>query len=64
MERFYKLEEVKAILRVSDSTVRRYIKSGRLKHQRLGRAYRITETALKEFLDSMIPENEQGGNSQ
>jgi excisionase family DNA binding protein len=51
MENIYRLEEVRAIIKVSDSTIRRYIRGGKLKYQRLGREYRITETALREFLE-------------
>lgn len=58
MENLYKLEEARKILKISDATIRRYIKSGRLRSQKLGREYRITETALKEFLEEQA---EKGG---
>ena len=52
LETLYKLEEVRAILKVSDATVRRYVRSGKIRHQKLGREYRVTESAIKEFLDA------------
>jgi len=58
VENLYKLEEARKILKISDATIRRYIKSGRLRSQKLGREYRITETALKEFLEEQA---EKGG---
>jgi len=58
VENLYKLEEARKILKISDATIRRYIKSGRLRSQKLGREYRMTETALKEFLEEQA---EKGG---
>jgi len=50
MENYYKLEEARNILKVSDATIRRYIRNGKLKYQKLGREYRIAESALRELL--------------
>jgi len=50
MENYYKLEEARNILKISDATIRRYIRSGKLKYQMLGREYRIPESALEELL--------------
>ncbi len=58
MEKLYTVNEVKQILKISDSTIRRHIKDGRIKTQSLGRQHRITETALQEFLNS---QNENKG---
>ena len=63
METFYKLEEARNILKISDATIRRYIKNGKLEHQKLGREYRITETALKEFVDAQNKNKRTGENS-
>jgi excisionase family DNA binding protein len=51
LEKIFTTNEAREFLKVSDATIRRYIKSGKLKSQKLGREYRITETAIKEFLD-------------
>lgn len=47
----YTIKEVSEILRVSQMSVSRYIKAGKLKGSRLGRIYRITESDLKAFLN-------------
>ena len=57
-ETLYRLEEVRTILKVSDATVRRYVRSGKIRYQKLGREYRITESAIKEFLDAQNPPKE------
>lgn len=54
MEKLYTVNEAKEYLRISDPTIRRYIKDGRLKTQRMGRQHRITETELKAFFDRQI----------
>ena len=58
MDTYYKLEEARAILKLSDSTIRRYMKNGKIKYQKLGREYRITETALKEFMNAQNKQKE------
>jgi excisionase family DNA binding protein len=49
-ERFLSLEDVAARLQVSDQTVRRWIKSGKLTAYKPGLEYRIREADLQEFL--------------
>ena len=51
MEKLFTTTEVGAYLKVSDYTVRRYIKQGRIKSIKMGTKHRITEDALNEFLD-------------
>jgi excisionase family DNA binding protein len=46
----YTLPEVCDILRISDATARRYLKSGRLRASRVGRAYRVLGSQLLEAL--------------
>ena len=57
MENIYTLEEVRTFLKVSDATIRRYIRDGKLKYQKLGREYRITESAIEEFLETQNGRN-------
>ncbi len=46
----YTLAEACQILRVSDATIRRWIKSGKIRYARVGRAYRILGSQLLEAL--------------
>ena len=48
----YNLNEIMQILQVSRPTVIRYIKNKKLKAFRVGNAYRITEEALREYIES------------
>jgi excisionase family DNA binding protein len=45
------LSEVAGLMGVSERTVRRWIKSGRLKAYKPGRDYRIPETGLRAFIE-------------
>ena len=51
-ERYSTLPEVAERLKVSRRTVYRWIKNGDLNAYQLGREYRITESALKQFLEA------------
>ena len=51
-ERYLTLPEVAEQLKVSRRTVYRWIKSGDLDAYQFGREYRITESALKDFLEA------------
>ena len=47
---FYTIPEVAQALRVTPQTIRAWIKTGRLRSQRIGRPIFITEKNLREFL--------------
>lgn len=49
-EKHYTVAEVAERLQVCQRTIYRAIKNGELKANRLGRAIRISETALSDFL--------------
>lgn len=49
MEKLFTLKEVAKILRVSERTILRYLKSGKLKASKAGQ-WRIKESDLDEFL--------------
>ena len=49
-EKAYNVQESAQILKVSAVTIRSYIKQGRLKAQKIGRAYYITENCMEEFI--------------
>lgn len=46
----YTVPEIKEILHVSQRTIYNYITMGQLKAVKLGREWRVTEDALKDFL--------------
>lgn len=48
--KFYTIPEVAEALKVTPQTVRRYIKIGKLKSQRIGKPILVTEKNLREFL--------------
>jgi excisionase family DNA binding protein len=53
-ERYLTLPEVAERLKVSRRTIYRWIKSGDLNAYQFGREYRITESALKDFLEAHL----------
>jgi excisionase family DNA binding protein len=48
----YTAKEVAIILKVTYRTVMNYIKAGKLKAGKIGREWKITETDLREFVNS------------
>jgi len=50
-EKIYTTEQVAELLQIHPLTVLNYIKQGKLKGIKLGRIYRIRESALQRFLD-------------
>jgi excisionase family DNA binding protein len=52
LERFYSVEEIAERLQVSDQTVRRWVKSGKLAAFKPGKELRIRPSDLEEFLES------------
>lgn len=48
----YNLKDLSIKLRITVRTLREYIKQGRLKARKIGRAYYVTEPELMTFLDS------------
>ena len=53
----YTTEETLEVLKVTQRTLYRYIKAGQIKAIKLGREYRITEDALKDFLERGTEDN-------
>jgi len=49
-EEFYTTEEVALMLKLHVRTVQKWLEQGKLKGVRIGRIWRIPESALKEFL--------------
>ena len=48
----YTTDEVAAFLRLSAQTIRGFIKRGELPAVKVGRDWRVTQTALDEYLDT------------
>ena len=53
----YTLSEVCQILRISDATARRWLKTGKLRAARVGRAYRVLGSQLVDALEKGTSEN-------
>lgn len=51
--KIYTLDEMTNILKVARKTMYSFIKNGKLKAFKVGRDWRITETALNEFIENM-----------
>jgi excisionase family DNA binding protein len=64
MEKLYTTAEASDYLKVTEITIRRYIKDGKLQSQKIGRQHRITETAIKAFLDAQGNGNEGGSTNE
>ncbi len=50
MDRLYKVSEVAKKLNVSTATIRKWIRSGKLRAKRVGKLWMIPENELKRFL--------------
>jgi len=48
----YTIEEVAQMLKISQATVRRKIKSGDLRSNKIGKLYRISEKDLLKYLET------------
>ncbi len=46
----YTVKEVAEMLKLSEETIRRYLRSGKLKGITLGSSWRITQESLDQFL--------------
>lgn len=48
--KFFKVKETAELLQISEQTVRKYLKKGMLRGQKIGSPVYITETSIQEFL--------------
>ena len=51
MEKYYTAEEIAEALQMNVDTVQRWIRAGTLKGSKLGKAWRVSETELKKFIE-------------
>jgi excisionase family DNA binding protein len=47
---FYSVAEIASVLQITTVSVRKYIKTGKMKGQRIGYSYYVSEKALADFL--------------
>lgn len=50
-EKYYLVEDLAKILPLTKNTVRMYIRKGRLRGQKLGKLFYVSNTDLRKFLD-------------
>lgn len=55
---FYLVEELAQKLRVSNMTIYRYIRAGKIKAHKIGKEFRISNTEFNNFLESVKTNNE------
>jgi excisionase family DNA binding protein len=51
---FYLVEELAKVLRVSNMTIYRYIKAGKVKAYKIGKELRIAKEEFNKFLNKVI----------
>ncbi len=56
--KIYDLKEACEILKISEQTIRKYIKNGELKASLVGAKYLITNEYIKEFLELNLAKKE------
>ncbi len=54
----YSLLEVSELLDITYTTVRKYIKEGKIRSRRVGRKYLVTGESIRSFLNGEIPISE------
>lgn len=57
-KKYYKTVEIAKMLEVHVDTVRRWIREGKLKTKKIGRAYLVSENEILKFIDNTM----KGGN--
>lgn len=60
----YTLMELATMLDVTEVTLRRYIKDGKLHAKKIGGAYHISEDALKDFIEKGEPRDDINATNQ
>lgn len=52
--KLYDVEDLQKLLELSGSAIRRYLRSGRLIGQKIGKNYYVSEDNLQEFLNPQV----------
>jgi len=50
--KLYSMQEVAKLLKVTEKTIQTYIKNERLKAQKIGRTWKITESNFRKFISA------------
>jgi len=50
--KLYSMQEVAKLLKVTEKTIQTYIKNERLKAQKIGRRWKITESNFRKFISA------------
>ena len=53
-QKFYYVEDLVEILKVSDFTIREYIKAGKLKGRKIAKRWLVSEKELEDFLEKGV----------
>lgn len=56
---FYTLEELSKKIKIPVITLRKYLRTGKLKGVKIGKHWRVTDEQLKEFIDSCSTDKTQ-----
>lgn len=57
--KLYSVEELSEILDIQETTIRRYLRDGKLKGRKLARRWYISEESLAEYFRAEEPELEE-----
>lgn len=52
-EKYYDVKQVAKVVELSEETIRRYIRSGKISAVRMGRGFRIYESDLNKFIENL-----------
>ena len=55
-QKFYYVEDLVKILKVSDFTIREYLKAGKLKGRKIAKRWLVSEEEFKNFLEKGVQE--------
>lgn len=64
MENFYTIAGVSQLLSLAETTVRKLVRNGELEHTRFGRAIRISERQLQDYINRQQKKNNEEGDEQ
>ena len=58
---FYTVEELAALLKVKEQTVRQWIREGKIESYKFGRAHRVTREGIERFMANhkYVPNEDQ-----